>query len=60
MDIFALAYYALICALVGWGAPLLETGFRRILFGLTTGAIAAVALRRLQRAYLDSAFYGHH
>lgn len=44
MDIFAIAYFALISAFIGWGAPLLETGFRRILFGLTAGVIAAVAL----------------
>ena len=44
MDIFTFSYYALICGLLAYSAPLLETGFRRLLLGLTTGVIAATAL----------------
>jgi hypothetical protein len=44
LDLFAYGYYALICGFLALGVPLLETAFRRVLFGLTTGAIAAAAL----------------
>jgi len=44
MDLFAILYYGFICGLLSWGSPLLETQFRRILFGLCVGLIAATAL----------------
>ncbi|NOX72337.1 MAG: hypothetical protein GXP03_01490 [Alphaproteobacteria bacterium] len=44
MDLFEFGYFALICALLAYGAPMLETSLHRILLGLTTGVIAAVAL----------------
>jgi len=50
MDLFAISYFGVICALLAWGAPLLETSFRRILFGLSTGLLAA-ALLPFVRAY---------
>jgi hypothetical protein len=44
MDLFEFGYFAIIGATLAYGAPMLETSFRRILLGLTTGIIAAVAL----------------
>ena len=43
MDLFAFAYYGLICLFIAWSAPLQESSFRRILFGLTSGLIAVTA-----------------
>ncbi|NOX40488.1 MAG: hypothetical protein GXP05_08230 [Alphaproteobacteria bacterium] len=50
MDAFSIAYFGLISALLAYGAPFLQTTFRRILFGLCTGLIAAV-LMPLVRGY---------
>jgi hypothetical protein len=44
MDFFFLTYYGAICGVLALGAPLLETAFRRLLLGLTTGLIAATAM----------------
>ena len=44
MDLFAFGYFAVICGALAVSTPLLETGFRRLLLGLTTGVISAVAL----------------
>jgi hypothetical protein len=44
MDLFIFGYYAVVCGTLAYSAPLLETSFRRVLLGLTTGVIAAVAL----------------
>ncbi len=44
MDLFALIYWGLLGAFLGWGLPKLETTFRRILFGLCLGLIAQTAL----------------
>ncbi len=43
-------YYGAICVVLAWGAPLLETAFRRVLLGLSTGILAA-ALLPFVRAY---------
>jgi len=44
MNAFSIAYFGVICALLAYGAPFQQTTFRRILFGLCTGLIAAVLL----------------
>lgn len=44
MDLFVLAYYGAICGVLAYTSPLLETAFRRLLLGLTTGLIAATAM----------------
>jgi hypothetical protein len=44
MDLFTLGYYGLICGALAYGAPLVDSSFRRLLFGLTTGLIAATLL----------------
>ena len=44
MDLFTIGYYGLICGLLAYVVPLLQAGLHRLLFGLTTGAIAATAL----------------
>lgn len=43
MDLFGYAFWALICGVIGWGAPLLDGTLRRVLFGATLGVIACVA-----------------
>lgn len=44
MDLFTLGYYGAVCGFLAAGAPLLEGRLKRLLFGLTTGLIAATAL----------------
>ena len=44
MTLFAILYFGLVGAFLGWGLPLLDSRSRRILFGLTAGLIAAAAL----------------
>ncbi len=44
MTLFAILYFGLVGAFLGWGLPLLDSRFRRILFGLSAGLIAAAAL----------------
>jgi hypothetical protein len=44
LDLFVYGYYAAVCGFLGLGAPILDGALRRILFGVSTGAIAAAAL----------------
>ena len=44
MDLFVIGYYGVICGLLAWVTPRLNTGFHRLLFGLCTGIISATAL----------------
>lgn len=43
LDLFAFAYYALVCTVLAIVAPRLETALRRSLFGLCVGLIAVAA-----------------
>jgi hypothetical protein len=51
MDITALAFYAIICALLSFASPALGTPLRRLLIGGLVG-IAAAALLPILRAAL--------
>jgi len=44
MDLFAIGYFALACGFVAINAAKLNSGFHRLLFGLTFGIIAATAM----------------
>ncbi len=44
MDAFAIGYYGIICGLLAYAVPLLNSKFRRLLFGICTGLIAATLL----------------
>jgi hypothetical protein len=44
MDLFALAYYALICAALSAAGPWMVQVWQRIVVGAAVGAIAAMAL----------------
>jgi len=48
LDLFVLIYAALVSALIAWAAAYLESGLRRLLFGLSAGLIAAAALPFVQ------------
>jgi len=56
MDLFALGYFAVICALLALGSPLLAGRLQRLLFGLTTGLIAVTALPFLRSLALSQLF----
>lgn len=56
MDLFVFGYYGVICGLLAYSAPLLETGFRRLLLGLCTGLIAAVALPFVREMIVGSGY----
>lgn len=56
MDLFILAYYGAICGVLAFGAPLLETAFRRMLLGLTTGLIAATAMPYVRDIFMGSGY----
>ncbi|MFQ5437426.1 MAG: hypothetical protein ACE5DK_01200 [Paracoccaceae bacterium] len=51
-DPFSVLFWALVCAFLGWGLPHLQTTFRRILYGLTLGIIAATAFPYVESYFL--------
>jgi len=54
MNLNMILYFGLISAILAWIVPLLETAFRRVLFGLCLGLIAATAFPFLE-SYLPLA-----
>jgi len=48
MNLNLILYVGLISAILAWIVPLLETTFRRVLFGLCFGLIAATAFPFLE------------